>query len=274
MKEYYLYLDDSGTRHPDHAIGRAPAHGHDWFAFGGIILKADDETVVRERYRDFCANWNIEEPLHSSEIRSMAQNFHWLNDLDSETRARFYEELYQLMAQIPVLGTACVIDRPGYNTRYTEQYGRQRWRLCKTAFAIVLDRSAKFARSQGGRLRVWVERSSKKDDSTLKQYFADLRSEGLPFSDESSNKYQPLSQTELATTLHDLKFKVKTSPMVQLADLFTWPMCIGGYDKNNRPFRRLLEDKRLIDCEIDDSEIPRLGIKYSCFDGVETQKPA
>jgi hypothetical protein len=54
--------------------------------------------------------------------------------------------------------------------------------------------------------------------------------------------------------------------MVQFADLYLWPMAMGGYDENNRPYKRLLEDGKLIDCIYNDAEVPHLGIKYSCFD--------
>ena len=65
----------------------------------------------------------------------------------------FYEDLYQLLRAAPVTGLACVIDRPGYNARYREKYGRQRWSLCKSAFTISVERAAKYARSLDCRLR-------------------------------------------------------------------------------------------------------------------------
>jgi hypothetical protein len=42
-----FYMDDSGTRHPDHNPGRRAAHGYDWFALGGILVKGEDEAEVR-----------------------------------------------------------------------------------------------------------------------------------------------------------------------------------------------------------------------------------
>src|SRR3990172_3378290 len=93
-----FYIDDSGTRHPD----RHPGHSdhNDWFALGGVLIRESDEGDPRIRHERFC------------------------------------HELERVLLPIHVLGLACVIDRPGYNARYEEKYGRMRWSLCKSAFSI------------------------------------------------------------------------------------------------------------------------------------------
>ncbi len=53
---------------------------------------------------------------------------------------------------------------------------------------------------------------------------------------------------------------------MQLADLYLWPMAIGGYHSANRTYARLREDKKLIDCLLDEKAVPTEGIKYSCWD--------
>ena len=68
---------------------------------------------------------------------------------------------------IPVFGHACVIDRPGYNHRYREKYGRQTWMLCQTAFAVVCERAAKQAIREGRKLRVYVEEGDKSADHRI-----------------------------------------------------------------------------------------------------------
>ncbi|CAN0497278.1 unnamed protein product, partial [Phaeothamnion confervicola] len=52
--------------------------------------------------------------------------------------------------------------------------------------------------------------------------------------------------------------------MIQLADLYLWPMSIGGYHKSNRTYARLIEDRKLIDCHLSAGDVSMLGIKYSC----------
>ncbi|MCH9000855.1 MAG: DUF3800 domain-containing protein [Proteobacteria bacterium] len=267
-----IYIDDSGARHPDKDPGNVPAHGYDYFALGGILVKEEDEDMVKDARRLFCEKWQINAPLHSSEIRGRTGSFAWIGRLSSRNFLVFHEELYQLLKDLPVLGIACVVDRPGYNERYKERYGEKRWMLCKTAFSVVVERSAKYAQNLDRKLRVLPERCNEKEDKVLRQYYQNLKSCGMPFSQNTSAKYQPLTAEDLNSTLYDFKPKYKSSGLAQIADLYLWPMCMGGYHLSNRPYQRLMDDGKLIDCILDEGDIPHLGIKYSCFDLVE-RKP-
>jgi hypothetical protein len=264
-----LYLDDSGTRHPSNKQGKKAAHGNDWFAFGGVLVSDNDEVEARRLHSEFMNKWEVTTPLHSSEIRSKNEGFMWLRSKTDEEKAAFYEELYCLMRDAPVIGIGCVIDRPGYNARYAEKYAKNHWLLCKTSFSVLVDRAAKFALSRGQRLRVQPEKCNKKEDRALKAYYAELKADGLPFDATNSGKYAPLTNDQFAATLYDLRFKEKTSPMAQLADLYLWPICIGGYDSKNWPYRRLLNDGKLIECHLNEADHAILGSKYSCFEGVD-----
>ena len=267
-----FYLDDSGTRHPSRDPGRRPEHGYDWFALGGVLVSEEDEVCARRLHGEFCDRWNIEVPLHSSEIRSKKENFLWLRGLNQADQHEFYESLYQLMRNAPVVGLACVMDRPGYNHRYLDMYQQQPWLLCKTAFSVVTERAAKFARDKGCRLRVAPERCNKEEDRLIKDYYEALKEQGLPFAAETSGKYAPLSSEQFRETLYELQPKAKSSPMAQLADLFLWPICMGGYHASNRPYARLMEDGKLIECLLPEGTWPTLATKYSCFELVE-RKP-
>ena len=262
----HFYMDDSGTRNPDRHPGRVPAHGYDWFGLGGVLIKQEDEETGRRAHADFCRRWNVTDPLRSADIRGKAGAFAWLGKIEKAEREKFLEELYQLMAVIPVIGHACVIDRPGYNARYLEKYGRSRWLLCKTAFSVSVERAAKFARDQGYKLKVYVEKGDKKTDRHVKQYYDDLRNDGMPFNPDTSGKYAPLNAAELADTLYEFRIKAKTSPLIQMADLYLWPICMGGYHVQNRTYARLKEDEKLIDCLLEPDQVPELGIKYSCWE--------
>jgi Protein of unknown function (DUF3800) len=263
-----FYMDDSGTRHPDHDPGKRAAHGYDWFALGGVLVKNADEPRARDLHAEFCDEWDIDYPIHSVEVRGTTGGFAWLKDLPKAEKDEFYEDLYQLLREAPVIGLACVIDRPGYNDRYREKYGRQRWALCKTAFNVAIERAAKFARSQKSRLRVAPERCNKPEDAVLKQYYEDLKIEGLPFAPDTSERDRPLTPAQFQETLYEFRPKYKSSPMVQLADLFLWPICMGGYHASNRPYERLKADNKLIECIIPEKDWPVLATKYSCFDNV------
>jgi len=266
---YNLYLDDSGTMHPDKKIGRTPTHSYDWFGFGGVLVRNSDEKDIKAKHHDFCTRWSIENPLHSSEIRAKADKFSFIGLLSDDKQNQFYEDLYQLMARISVIGFACVIDRPSYNKRYRELYGREKWSLCKTAFPIVVERAAKYSISKNGKLRVFIEKSDKKTEGRIRSYYDELKTIGTPFSQKSSSTYNPLNSSDFNSTLYEFRVKGKSSPIMQLADLYLWPMCMGGYNSKNRPYERLLNDGKLIDSLLSEEDVPHLGIKYSCWDLVQ-----
>lgn len=94
----------------------------------------------------------------------------------------------------------------------------------------------------------------------------------MPFAKDNSGKYVPLTSEDFEKTLYEFKPKLKSSPMAQLADLFLWPICMGGYHASNRPFKRLMKDGKLIECHLPEENWPMLASKYSCFEKVE-RKP-
>ncbi len=260
-----FYVDDSGTRHPDRWKTDNKAT-RDWFALGGVMIREGDEAEARLAYDKFCSYWGIKYPLHSVDIRNSSKRFQWIRQLPPRERLRFLGMIERFLLGIPAIGIACVIDRPGYNHRYLEKYGRQRWALCKTAFHIVVERAAKYAIAHGLKLRALPERCTKKDDRKLAGYYEDMKRMGAPFDSTNSGKYFPLGAETLANVLYELRFKNKTSPMMQVADLYLWPMCMGGYDKTNHPYRALMRNGRLIDCCCAPKDVAELGTKYSCFD--------
>lgn len=271
-----LYIDDSGTRNPDETP--KPEADRDWFALGGIMFHEEDVDTVIASHAKFCAAWEINYPLHSSDIRHSEKRFSWLATLAAEKYQRFMTDLTDMLLSIPVLGHACVIDRPGYDSRYRELYGRQTWMLCKTAFSVLCERAAKIAHAEGRKLRVYVENGDKSADSFIRSYYAELRAAGMPFKGDEAAKYKALEAAELAATLYDLKFKGKGWPPMQLADIFLYPLCRGGYEPTYRPLVALREGGKLIDSALPREQVEHWGVKYSCFgyakkEAPDTQKP-
>lgn len=261
----YLYMDESGTKQPDHIPPQLPAHGYDWFSQGGILVNDNDINSAKIILTDFLAKWTqIRAPLHSYEIRGAHKNFAWLKKLSSKDRNSFLTDLGKTMLALPVIGIACVIDRPGYNHRYGSKYGDERWSLCKTAFAITVERAAKHAMSQDRKLRVYVERSSKKEEEILLGYYKQLKETGSWFDSTSSALYMPVQSDQYKNTLYEFKVKTKQSLLMQVADMYLWPMSIGGYDQANRSYNELIAAGKLINCHVSNPDV--LGIKYSCFD--------
>jgi len=232
------------------------------------MIREEDEQKVREHYRNFCSAWNITYPLHSFDIRQSKKNFSWVRSLSKENTERFMCDLTSLIVDNPLVGQACVIDRQGYNKRYREKYGRQTWMLCQTAFAVICERAAKFARSEDRKLRVYVEVSDKKTDGRIRKYYDELRVTGTPFAKDTSGKYGPLTADDLKDTLYELSFKQKSSPMAQLADLYLYPIARGAYQSEYIPYTILREHKKLADDVLDEKLIESMGIKYSCFENV------
>ncbi len=257
-----FFIDDSGTRHPDKFSNTNPIG--DWFALGGILIKEEDEKFARQLHSEFCIKWKIAYPLHSVKIRHKSDNFSWLATLSQKTLREFFGDLEKLVLDFPAVGHACVIDRPKYRKRYEEKHGRQQWQLCKTSFSVVCERAAKYAAKHNRRIRLYAEKTDKKSDQKLRDYFAEMRDEGMPFSNEQ-DKYGPMSPIDLKFRLIELRFKDKNCPLTQMADIFLYPICRSGYDDLYAPLKAMRENKKLIEQHLTQEEIPTMGVKYSCF---------
>lgn len=261
-----LYLDESGSRLPDHEPIVADS-GMNCFALGGIIFAAAQIEALLRPYRAFCKKWGIEYPLHSNEIRMRTGNFRWLAKLAPSMANEFFQDIENMVCAQPIVTIACIIHRPGYNARYERIYHDQRWALCKTAYAVVVERAAKFAIHKGLRLRVHFESSGKKENRQTIIYHRELKKNGMPFSGETSAKYTPLSAEHFRRVLlGDPEQHKKNSVFCQMADLVLYPMAKGAYFSDYRPYRHLAEQGKLIDCVIDSEQRATMGIKRSCFD--------
>ncbi len=265
-KHFYLYIDDSGSRFPDSAEVADRRDEMDCFALGGILIALNDKVYVKEKYIAFCEKWNISYPLHSTKIRGMRGDFSWLNDSGKKYKD-FMEDLQKLLVEIPVIGFAAVIHRPGYNERYKEKYGENRWWMCKTAYSILLERVTKYVVSQGGTFEVCFEEVGTKENNAIIEYTKKLKVEGHPFSKETSNKYESLScEVFKNTILGDARRKKKSNLFIQLADLYLYPMVKRKYDPFYLPWLVLFKNKKIIDSIVSEENCALLGIKYSCFD--------
>ena len=263
-----FYVDDSGTRTPNRKALAFNSRRHEFFALGGVLIAEEDESEVRAAYDRLCHKWSIAYPLHSVEIRHTSHAFSWLKR-GSEEYEQFMRDLSRFPTAINVVGLACVIDRPGYDARYRERYGRRLWHLCQTAFDIVVERAAKYARSEHRKLRVMPERSSRDDERRMRTYFERLRTEGASFDKASSARYAPLEAHEFRETLHELRFKAKTSPLAQIADLYLWPIALAGYEPENRAYCLLRDAERLIESRLPACRWGERATKYSCFELVQ-----
>ena len=270
--KYQLYIDDSGVRMPDHVPDPVRNDRMDWFALGGIIVDEEDLARSIGLHRAFVDAWGIDYPLHSTKIRGRRREFSWLGR-DEGRAARFHQELDQLLVSLPVAGTACVIDRPGYNQRYRDKYGDDRWLMCKTAYAIVVERALKFARARGASLEIFYEEAGKDEDRNLLRYHKSLKAEGMPFDKQTSADYSELGADIFKThLLGDPTRLTKKSALIQVADLYLYPIVKAGYQDGYPPYEKLVEAGRIVDTMVDEQDRASLGVKYSCFDLVRKEE--
>ena len=190
-----------------------------------------------------------------------------------ERTVEFLPELEEFLASLPVMGIATIIHRPGYMARCSERYGGRPWRMDKTAFSILIERAAKYARSKGRRLRVFFERSGRQEDRDTVAFMKKLKAEGMPFDGDNATAYDDLKSGEFKKlVLGEPRGRAKNTPMLQIADLYLYPMAKAGYEASYKPYIALMRAGRLIDSALPLEDRPLLGIKYSCFDGIDRHK--
>jgi hypothetical protein len=97
----------------------------------------------------------------------------------------------------------------------------------------------------------------------------DLVTRGLPFDALASAVYAPLRVADFKETLIELRSKAKTSPPMQLADLYLWPIAMHRYGRGGLPYEKFREAGTLIEAKLSSNMISSCGTKYSCFQLVD-----
>jgi hypothetical protein len=260
--EFAIYIDDSGSPKPD------PKDQYPFFAMGGVLIKRNDEQIIKQLVSEFKSRWPIpqEQPLHGNEIRSRKKGFAWLGKLQKSEQDRFLEDLTLTIITCPIIVHACVVSRQGYLNRYLKKYDEETWEMMRSAFSIVVERTAKYAGMNNGSLMVYFEAAGRNEDSLLKQYFHDLRAKGHPFDASRSDKYSPLSAEDLSNTLRGIDSKTKANAIMQIADLCLYPIVRSKDNPDNQAFLSLKNANLLVDFRLTQNQINTLGIKYYCFD--------
>lgn len=260
--EFIIYIDESGSAKPN------PKDQCPIFAMGGVLIKRNDEQIIKQLVSDFKTRWSIpqEQPLHGNEIRSKKKGFAWLGKLSKVEQDQFLKDLTQTIISCPIIVHSCVISRQGYLNRYLEKYGENTWEMMKSAFSILIERSAKYAAINNGSLMVYFEAAGKNEDNLLKQYFYDLRAKGQSFNVATSDKYSPLSANDLSKLLIGIDSKTKANSIMQIADLCLYPVVRSKDNPDNQAFLALRNANLLVDCRLQQDQVTNLGIKYYCFD--------
>lgn len=138
--------------------------------------------------------------------------------------------------------------------------------MMKSAFTILIERSAKYAGKHDGSIMIYYEEAGKKEDKLIKHYFNELRSSGHPFDPFNAAQYAPLAGDELSQCLRGIEGKKKDNPILQVADLCLYPVARGMDNPSDQAYLALKEKNLLVDTKLESEEIKLLGIKYYCFD--------
>ncbi|MCT8970879.1 DUF3800 domain-containing protein [Microbaculum marinisediminis] len=270
QRPYTLYMDETGNRHPDKKSD-ASRKGRDWFGFGGILVRGEDNNAVRELVSAFSQKWKLRKPAHITDMLSENKGFSWLGRKSQHVRDEFWDDWRGVLCTSPVIGIGCVIDRPGYVARgYLEEYN-DKWLLCRSAFDITVERAAKIARLEQRKLHVVFEQDPAVNE-IVTNYFRNLKSNGMGFSAKSSEKYNPLGVSDFQETLGRIQHKPKNHPLLQVADSYIYSISRWRYDKKFWLYRSLRDSRRIADFALSREHLPHLGIKYYCFDP-KTKKP-
>ncbi|MCJ2080670.1 DUF3800 domain-containing protein [Methylobacterium sp. J-090] len=263
-RPFTLYLDETGNRHPDKKPDPARA-GRDWFAFGGVLVRGEDNDAARTLVDEFATRWKLRVPAHLTDMQSQKKGFAWLGRETQERCDAFWNDWKDVLVTAPVIGMGCVIDRPGYVARgYLERHGNDRWLLCRSAFDITVERAAKIAKREDRKLHVVFEADAS-FNKTVVGYFENLKRNGLGFDASNSGKYDPLTKEDFGTILGRVQYKPKAFSLLQIADSYVYAMARWRYDKHYPLYRHLRDHARIADFAFP-GEGPKIGIKYYCFD--------
>jgi hypothetical protein len=263
-EEFALFIDESGSPRPN------PKDEAKYFAIGGVLIERNDEALLMSKVSAFKQRWDIRDDtaLHGNEIRSMKKNFAWLGKRSEAEQADFMTDLTNTITGLPITVHACVVSRSGYLNRYLEKFGTETWEMMKSAFTILIERSAKYVGKHDGSIMIYYEEAGKREDRLIKQYFEDLRSSGHPFDASNASQYKPLNCIKLSQCLRGIEGKKKNNPILQIADLCLYPVARSMDNPENRAYISLKEKNILIDSHLQPEEIKTLGIKYYCFDNM------
>ncbi|ASY61157.1 hypothetical protein SS05631_a47740 (plasmid) [Sinorhizobium sp. CCBAU 05631] len=104
------------------------------FGLGGIIVPSEAVHEISSATNDFCTRWDVP-VLHGNKIRGARGSFGFLK------KARFFQELEEVLIDDRIPAHACVICRPGYRDRYHDKHPEGvRWQMSRTAFDISVER--------------------------------------------------------------------------------------------------------------------------------------
>ena len=222
--KYRRYVDEVGNS--DLGASRDP--NHRYLSLTGLILELGYiEQVVFPRLEDLKSRYFGSHPddpivLHRKEILNAKPPFAALRD--PEVRAKFDEEILQLLAQLDYVAITVVIDKQAHVEQYTV-WQHDPYHYC---LAVLCERYALWLRANGETGDVMAESRGGREDRRLKDSFARVVREGTPFVSAAT--------FGAAFTSIQLKVKPKANNIagLQLADIVAHPAFRAALERRNR----------------------------------------
>src|SRR4051812_12552823 len=129
MPELTFYMDETGNRQPDKKADKS-REGRDWFGLGGFLIQREDEEASKWARDEIARELGVRSPFHITDMLAERQGFSFLGRKTERERNDFWRKYLGFLADLPIVGMGCVIDRPGYVGRgYMDKHGNAKWLL-------------------------------------------------------------------------------------------------------------------------------------------------
>ncbi len=213
MKKYRIYVDEVGN--PDLKSSTDP--NHRFLSLTGVICDLDYVAKVLQPEMEECKRrffgGHPDEPIifHRKEMLNAKRPFESLRD--PSVRQQFDDELLRLLRHWEYKVISVCIDKK----RHQETYTTWRYDPYHYCLAVLLERFTLFLRRRHARGDMLAESRGGKEDTRLKQSFAQLWERGTEY----------ITPDEFQQTLTSKQLKVKTKANniagLQLADMIAHP---------------------------------------------------
>ena len=171
FSDFIVFADESGDHGMESINPQFPVFSLVFCIFRKDVYAREVEPAVREfKFRWFGHDAVI---LHEREIRKQLHPFEFLKG-DPEIRARFFEELTDLMSKIAMFGYVSVIDKKKHRERYSDP-----WNPYEIAMHFCMERLCNrllVEGQKGSTVHVLFESRGKTEDRDLELEFRRIAS--------------------------------------------------------------------------------------------------
>lgn len=157
---YLLFLDESGTPEPGEI-----------FALGGVVIRADDWPVIKDRFRNCLteSGWPEDKEFKWSEI-----------NLSTSASDAAYP-VYDLLAELPIKCLTTILYTNDSDPGFHEKFFRDEETVYGTALTFVAERFQMFLEMEDSYGVVVLDSRRYEEDNLLRRYFDRIHEDGTEF---------------------------------------------------------------------------------------------